>query len=249
MSSSVGRTIPTRKRCSRPSPRSTAADATASGSRATSRALRAHRAVASSIPAVPGRSATVCETTEPPLVEVEDQHLMRCHIPLDELRALQQKAAEARMRIRAAVLEETGGALSVQELELEAPRAGEVLVRLKASGVCHSDQNAIDGTAATRCPAVLGHEGAGVVEAVGEGVTGGRRRRSRHPVVGAVVRTVRRVHPRRTAALRGGLAGDGRRRAARRNDPSLARRRAGLPLLADLVVRRSLRRPRALVRA
>ena len=50
------------------------------------------------------------------------------------------------MRIRAAVLEETGGALSVQELELEAPRAGEVLVRLKASGVCHSDQNAIDGT-------------------------------------------------------------------------------------------------------
>src|SRR5256885_3718953 len=39
-----------------------------------------------------------------------------------------------------------------------------------ASGVCHSDQNAIDGTAETRCPAVLGHEGAGVVEAVGAGV-------------------------------------------------------------------------------
>ncbi len=74
------------------------------------------------------------------------------------------------MRIRAAVLEETGGKLVVQELELEPPRGGEVLVRLKASGVCHSDQNAIDGTAATRCPAVLGHEGAGVVEAVGEGV-------------------------------------------------------------------------------
>jgi Zn-dependent alcohol dehydrogenase len=45
-----------------------------------------------------------------------------------------------------------------------------VLVRLHASGVCHSDLNAIDGTAATRCPAVLGHEGAGVVEAVGPGV-------------------------------------------------------------------------------
>ena len=47
-----------------------------------------------------------------------------------------------------------------------------MLVRLAASGVCHSDQNAIDGTAATPCPAVLGHEGAGVVEALGDGVTG-----------------------------------------------------------------------------
>jgi Zn-dependent alcohol dehydrogenase len=43
-------------------------------------------------------------------------------------------------------------------------------VRLHAAGVCHSDLNAIDGTAETRCPAVLGHEGAGVVEAVGDGV-------------------------------------------------------------------------------
>lgn len=76
------------------------------------------------------------------------------------------------MRIRAAVLEETGGALAVQELDLAPPARGEVLVRLHASGVCHSDQNAIDGTSATRCPAVLGHEGAGVVEALGEGVSG-----------------------------------------------------------------------------
>jgi Zn-dependent alcohol dehydrogenase len=56
------------------------------------------------------------------------------------------------------------------ELELAPPGPGEVLVRLRAAGVCHSDLNAIDGTAATRCPAVLGHEGAGVVEAVGDGV-------------------------------------------------------------------------------
>jgi Zn-dependent alcohol dehydrogenase len=59
----------------------------------------------------------------------------------------------------------------VVELELDPPRAHEVLVRLHASGVCHSDQNAIDGTAETRCPAVLGHEGAGVVEAIGPGVS------------------------------------------------------------------------------
>ncbi len=75
------------------------------------------------------------------------------------------------MKIRGVVLEQTGGPLTVSELELAAPHAGEVLVRLRASGVCHSDWNAVDGTAETRCPAVLGHEGAGVVEAVGDGVT------------------------------------------------------------------------------
>jgi Zn-dependent alcohol dehydrogenase len=74
------------------------------------------------------------------------------------------------VRVRAALLPETGAALEVTELELAAPGAGEALVRLHASGVCHSDLNAIDGTAETRCPAVLGHEGAGVVEAVGPGV-------------------------------------------------------------------------------
>jgi Zn-dependent alcohol dehydrogenase len=66
------------------------------------------------------------------------------------------------------VLEATGGPLTVDEVELAPPGPGEVLVRLHASGVCHSDYNAIDGTAGTRCPAVLGHEGAGIVEAVGE---------------------------------------------------------------------------------
>ena len=74
------------------------------------------------------------------------------------------------MRIRGAVLEQTGGPITVCELELASPGPEEVLVRLHASGVCHSDYNAIDGTSETRCPAVLGHEGAGVVEAVGEHV-------------------------------------------------------------------------------
>jgi Zn-dependent alcohol dehydrogenase len=75
------------------------------------------------------------------------------------------------VKIRAAVLERTGGPLTLTELDLAEPGPGEVRVRLHASGVCHSDQNAIDGTAETRCPTVLGHEGAGVVEAVGPGVT------------------------------------------------------------------------------
>src|SRR5271166_1883140 len=74
------------------------------------------------------------------------------------------------MRINAAVLESTGGPLTLAELDLAPPGPGEVLVRLHASGICHSDENAIDGTSPTRCPAVLGHEGAGVVEQVGPGV-------------------------------------------------------------------------------
>jgi Zn-dependent alcohol dehydrogenase len=68
-------------------------------------------------------------------------------------------------------LEQTGGPLTLSELELAPPRREEVLVRLRASGVCHSDWNAVDGTSENPCPCVLGHEGAGIVEAIGEGVT------------------------------------------------------------------------------
>ena len=75
------------------------------------------------------------------------------------------------MKVRAAVLEGVGARQEIVELDLAPPGPGEVRVDLHASGVCHSDQNAIDGTAETRCPAVLGHEGAGIVEAVGPGVT------------------------------------------------------------------------------
>lgn len=75
------------------------------------------------------------------------------------------------MITRAAVLERVGAPLRVTELELAPPGPGEVLVAVHASGVCHSDLNAIDGTAETPCPAVLGHEGGGVVEQAGPGVT------------------------------------------------------------------------------
>jgi S-(hydroxymethyl)glutathione dehydrogenase / alcohol dehydrogenase len=76
------------------------------------------------------------------------------------------------MRIRAAVLEEFGEPLAVQEVELDGPRAGEVLVRLAACGVCHTDLYTASGADPSGyAPTVLGHEGAGVVEAVGDGVT------------------------------------------------------------------------------
>ncbi|MDF2751224.1 MAG: Alcohol dehydrogenase GroES domain protein, partial [Gaiellaceae bacterium] len=75
------------------------------------------------------------------------------------------------MKIRAAVLEEFGAPLEVQELDLAEPRAGEVLVRLVACGVCHTDLYTASGADPSGyAPTVLGHEGAGVVEAIGGGV-------------------------------------------------------------------------------
>ena len=75
------------------------------------------------------------------------------------------------MQMRAAVLEEFGHPLVVQELELAEPRAGEVLVRVQACGVCHTDMYTASGVDPSGyAPTVLGHEGAGVVEALGEGV-------------------------------------------------------------------------------
>jgi S-(hydroxymethyl)glutathione dehydrogenase/alcohol dehydrogenase len=75
------------------------------------------------------------------------------------------------MKMRAAVLEEFGQPLSVQEVELQEPQAGEVLVRLAACGVCHTDLYTASGADPSGyAPTVLGHEGAGVVERVGEGV-------------------------------------------------------------------------------
>ncbi|HEY1853342.1 MAG TPA: alcohol dehydrogenase catalytic domain-containing protein [Solirubrobacterales bacterium] len=75
------------------------------------------------------------------------------------------------MKIRAAVLEQFGQPLSVQEVELEEPRAGEVLVRLAACGVCHTDLYTASGADPSGyAPCVLGHEGAGVVEKLGAGV-------------------------------------------------------------------------------
>ncbi len=76
------------------------------------------------------------------------------------------------MKIRAAVLEQFGSPLEVQELELAEPRAGEVLVRLVACGVCHTDLFTASGADPSGyTPTVLGHEGAGVVERVGESVS------------------------------------------------------------------------------
>lgn len=76
------------------------------------------------------------------------------------------------MRMKAAVLRHPSEPVEVVEVELDPPKAGEVLVKVAAAGVCHSDVRHADGElGAGLFPAVMGHEGAGVVEAVGEGVT------------------------------------------------------------------------------
>ncbi len=75
--------------------------------------------------------------------------------------------------IRAAVLRRAGRPLAIEELTLAPPRADEVLVRIVACGICHTDIDFCDAGAGG--PVVLGHEGAGVVEAVGRAVTGVKR--------------------------------------------------------------------------
>jgi S-(hydroxymethyl)glutathione dehydrogenase/alcohol dehydrogenase len=76
------------------------------------------------------------------------------------------------MKVRAALAVEAGKPLVIEELDLDGPRAGEVLVELRATGVCHTDAYTLSGRDPEgRFPAILGHEGAGVVREVGPGVT------------------------------------------------------------------------------
>ena len=73
--------------------------------------------------------------------------------------------------MKAAVLTQIPGELEIEEVGVDAPAANEVLVQVVASGLCHSDLHFMEGLWQTRLPAVMGHEGAGIVEAVGSDVT------------------------------------------------------------------------------
>lgn len=75
------------------------------------------------------------------------------------------------MQSTAAIVREAHGAFTVEPVTIEPPRPGEVLVRIAGVGLCHTDLVARDRLIPIPLPAVLGHEGAGIVEAVGEGVT------------------------------------------------------------------------------
>ncbi len=75
------------------------------------------------------------------------------------------------MKAKAAVLFEVGQKLEIRDVEVQGPQAGEVLVRMAAAGICHSDLHAMTGHLVAPLPAILGHEGSGIVAEVGPGVT------------------------------------------------------------------------------
>ena len=75
------------------------------------------------------------------------------------------------MKVKAAVLHDVKTPFEITELELDGPGAGEVLIRYVAAGLCHSDLHLTDGDLPPRFPIVGGHEGAGIIEEVGPGVT------------------------------------------------------------------------------
>src|SRR3954471_5583890 len=76
------------------------------------------------------------------------------------------------MDVRAAVAHKAGQPLTIETVQLQGPRAGEALVEIKATGICHTDAFTLSGEDPEGLfPAILGHEGAGIVVEVGEGVT------------------------------------------------------------------------------
>ncbi len=83
-----------------------------------------------------------------------------------------EKLKEVRMKTKAAVAFKAGAPLSIETVTLDGPRAGEVMVELKATGICHTDAFTLSGDDPEGdFPAILGHEGAGIVVEIGEGVT------------------------------------------------------------------------------
>ena len=80
------------------------------------------------------------------------------------------------MKTKAAIAWKAGQPLTIEEVELDGPRAGEVLVEVKATGICHTDYYTLSGADPEGLfPAILGHEGAGVVLETGPGVTSLRK--------------------------------------------------------------------------
>ena len=96
------------------------------------------------------------------------------------------------MEVRAAVAHKAGEPLAIETVQLEGPKAGEVMVEIKATGICHTDEFTLSGGDPEGIfPSILGHEGAGVVVDVGAGVDVGEERRPRDPAVHAGMPTVR----------------------------------------------------------
>jgi hypothetical protein len=121
----------------------------------------------------------------------------------------------------------TSWPLSIETVDLDGPRAGEVLVEIKATGICHTDAFTLSGADPEGLfPAILGHEGAGVVVEVGPGVTSAEARRPRHPAVHARMPRVRVLPEPQDQPLPGDPQHPGPGPDARRHQPLLDRRQA-----------------------
>ena len=128
------------------------------------------------------------------------------------------------MKTRAAVAYEAGKPLVIEEVDLDGPKAGEVLVEIKATGVCHTDEFTRSGADPEGLfPVIFGHEGAGVVVDVGAGVTTRAEGRPRHPALHArVPRRASRACRRKTNLCTAIRATQGKGADARRHQPLLA---------------------------
>ena len=106
--------------------------------------------------------------------------------------------------MNAAVLWDVDGDWTVEEVDLDPPQEGEVLVSFEATGLCHSDHHPRTGDIPAPLPIIGGHEGAGIVQEVGPGVRGLQARRPRRRVVPARVRPVPVVRDRSSEPVRSG---------------------------------------------
>ena len=142
------------------------------------------------------------------------------------------------MKTRAAVAWKAGEPLTIETIDIEGPKAGEVLVEIMATGVCHTDAYTLSGADPEGMfPAILGHEGAGIVREVGAGVTIAESRRPRHPALHARMPAVQNLPVAPLQPLHRHPRHAGQGRDAGRHVAFPLRRRCRVPLhgLLDLL--------------
>ena len=142
------------------------------------------------------------------------------------------------MQVRAAVAYRAGEPLVIETVDLDGPRAGEVLVEIKATGVCHTDAYTLSGADPEGLfPTILGHEGAGVVVEVGAGVKSLKTGRPRDPAVHARMPRVRVLPQSEDQPLPGDPQHAGPGPDAGRQQPVFHRRQAAASLHGHVDVR------------
>src|SRR5215813_11568653 len=112
----------------------------------------------------------IAETRRPPLPIAR---ICIALAPMSPVRGYRPRSPTGKeVAMRAAVMRANHSPLEIEEVAIDAPGPGEVLVRTAASGICHSDLHVVEGTLPMPPPCILGHEPSGVVEEVGAGVAG-----------------------------------------------------------------------------